>query len=328
MFACRGTLSPAGPPGRPIAAPRDEGIALDRHQALHCYCRVVETGSFAAAARDLDVSRSIVTRTIQELEDWAASRLLERTTRAMRVTPEGDRFYAYCRRVLQDTEQTLASMRGANAEASGRITVSTPVSLTLTFLADHLHAFQQQHPGIELDLRLSDSHVDLVRDGVDLALRGRARLDDSSLVAIPLMSMRRLVCASPSYWQANGRPAHPRELDRHNCLAYQLGEDASRWVFDGPDGRHTVDVRGTLRADSSLYPIDAMARRMGVALAPEPMARDRLAAGTLASVLPEYAVEPRTLYAVYPGRAHLPDRVRLLVRFLQERLGTGQSAAA
>ncbi len=293
---------------------------MDRHQALQCFCRVVETGSFAAAARDLDVARSVVTRTVQELEAWTASRLLERTTRTMQLTEAGERFYAYCRRVRQDTEQTLSALQGARAGLAGRITVSAPVSLTLSFLHEHLLAFQQQHPAVALDLRLNDRPVDLIREGVDLALRGRAQLDDASFIAVPLTTMQRLVCASPAYWQAHGRPRHPRDLAGHNCLSYLLGSDASRWVFDGADGRHAVDARGNLRADSSLLLTEALRRGLGVGLVPEPIVRRALDEGALEAVLADYRVEPRTLFAVYPGREHLPERVRALVRFLKERL--------
>jgi DNA-binding transcriptional LysR family regulator len=293
---------------------------MDRHQSLQCFCRIVETGSFAAAARDLDVARSVVTRTVQELEAWTDSRLLERTTRSMQLTEAGERFYAYCRRVLQDTEQTLSAMSSARTGLSGRITVSTPVSLTLSFLQEHLLAFQLAHPALELDLRLSDRPVDLLREGVDLALRGRAQLEDSSLVAVPLMTLARVVCASPSYWQRHGKPAHPSDLAQHDCLTYVLGSDASRWDFDGPDGRHGVDVRGRLRSDNSLLLIDAMRQGLGVGLVPEPMARRALASGELEPALGAFRAEPRTLYAVYPSREHLPERVRALVRFLKERL--------
>lgn len=293
---------------------------MDRHHALQCFCRVVETGSFSAAARDLDVARSVVTRTVQDLEAWTASRLLERTTRTMQLTEAGERFYAYCRRVLQDTEQTLSAMRSARAGLAGRITISTPVSLTLSFLNEHLLAFQAANPALELDVRLSDKPVDLLREGVDLALRGRAALEDSSLVAMPLMTLPRVVCASPAYWKRHGRPDHPSDLAQHDCLGYVLGSDASRWEFDGADGHHAVDVRGRLRSDNSLLLIDAMRQGLGVGLVPEPMARAALAAGELELALTEFRAEPRTLYAVYPSREHLPERVRALVRFLKERL--------
>lgn len=293
---------------------------MDRHQALQCFCRVVETGGFAAAARDLDLSPSLVTKTIQQLEEWAGTRLLARTTRRMQLTEAGERFYAYCRRVLDDTERTLGALRAAHGELSGRLVLAVPVSLTLSFLKDHLHAFQAAHPGIELELRLSDRPVDLVRDGVDVALRGRAQLEDSSLVAAPLMQMPRAVAAAPDYWRRHGKPAHPSDLAAHNCLPYLLGSDATRWSFEGPGGPLAVEVRGSLRADNSLMLIDAMLRGIGVGLVPRVMMRNELAEGRLEAALDDWRAEPRQVFAVYPSREHLPERVRTLVRFLRERL--------
>ena len=293
---------------------------MDRHQALQCFCRVVETGGFAAAARDLDLSPSLVTKTIQQLEEWAGTRLLARTTRRMQLTEAGERFYAYCRRVLDDTERTLGALRAAHGELSGRLVLAVPVSLTLSFLKDHLHAFQAAHPGIELELRLSDRPVDLVRDGVDVALRGRAQLEDSSLVAAPLMQMPRAVAAAPDSWRRHGKPAHPSDLAAHNCLPYLLGSDATRWSFEGPGGPLAVEVRGSLRADNSLMLIDAMLRGIGVGLVPRVMMRNELAEGRLEAALGDWRAEPRQVFAVYPSREHLPERVRTLVRFLRERL--------
>jgi DNA-binding transcriptional LysR family regulator len=293
---------------------------MDTQQALHCFCRVVETGSLAAAARDLDLSPSVVTKTVQSLEDWTASRLLARTTRRMQLTEAGERFYAYARRVLADTEQTLASIRAARGEVSGRLVIASPVSLTIAFLAEHLHAFQAAHPAVELELRLSDRPVDLVREGVDVALRGQAQLDDSSLVAAPLMVMQRTLAAAPAYWGRHGKPSHPSELARLNCLPYLLGSDALRWQFDGPDGRHHVDVRGSFRADNSLLLVDALLRGIGVGLVPTVMMAAPLADGRLEAALPEYRTEPRSLHAVYASREHLPERVRSFVRFLKDRL--------
>ncbi len=301
---------------------------MDRHQAFQCFCRVVETGSFAAAARDLDHSPSMVTKTIQQLEEWTGSRLLARTTRRMQLTESGERFYAYCRRVLDDTERTLGALRAAHGELCGRLVLAVPVSLTLSFLKDHLHAFQSAHPGIELELRLSDRPVDLVRDGVDVALRGQAQLEDSSLVAVPLMVMHRAVAAAPDYWRRHGKPGHPSALAAHNCLPYTIGADATRWQFAGPEGAgHTVEVRGSFRADNSLMLIDAMLRGIGVGLVPRVMMRNELAEGRLETALDDWRAEPRQVFAIYPSREHLPERVRTLVRFLKERLA-GASAGA
>lgn len=294
---------------------------MDRHQALQCFCRVVETGGFAAAARDLDCSPSVVTKVVQQLEAWTGTRLLARTTRRMQLTEAGERFYAYARRVQDDTERTLGALRAAHGELSGRLVLAVPVSLTLAFLTGPLHDFQAAHPGIEMELRLSDRPVDLVRDGIDVALRGQAELDDSSLVAVPLMQMQRAVAAAPDYWRRHGRPAEPAALAQHNCLAYTLGSDASRWAFERPDGAvQAVDVRGSLRADNSLLLIDAMRRGVGVGLVPRVMMRTELAEGRLETVLDDWRTRARQVFAIYPSREHLPERVRALVRYLKERL--------
>lgn len=293
---------------------------MERHQALLCFRRVVETGSFAAAARDLDISASMVTKTIQQLEAWTGSRLLARTTRRMQLTEAGEQFYAYCRRVIEDTDRTLGEIRAATGQPAGRLVLAVPVSLTLSHLKEHLHAFQAAHPAIELEVRLSDRPVDLVRDGVDLALRGQAQLDDSSLVAVPLMTLARAVAASPTYWSRHAKPAAPEDLATHNCLVYLLGSDAARWQFEGADGPRTVEVRGSLRADSSLLLIDAMVRGVGVGLVPRVMMQTELSNGLLETALDGWRAPARQVFAVYPSREHLPERVRAFVRFLKARL--------
>jgi DNA-binding transcriptional LysR family regulator len=294
---------------------------MDRYTAMQTFCRVVEAGSFAAAAKALELSNSVVTKHVQTLEEWTRCRLLARTTRSMQLTESGQRFYAYCQRVLADTEETLSAVQLAQQQLGGRLAIASPVSLTLAFLHDHLHAFRERYPGIELEVRLNDQRVDLIREGVDVALRAQVQLEDSSLVAVPLMVMERVVCAAPSYWDKHGRPRVPSELARLNCLPYLLGSDAAQWRFDGPDGRHYVKAQGNFRADNSLLLIDALVRGVGVSLVPTVMARAALAAGTLEAVLPDYATEARELYAVYPSRAHLPEKVRAFVGFLRERLG-------
>jgi DNA-binding transcriptional LysR family regulator len=138
------------------------------------------------------------------------------------------------------------------------------------------------------------------------------------------MVMERAVAASPDYWRRAGKPAHPSALATHNCLPYLLGTDATRWQFDGPDGRHLVEARGNFRADNSLLLIDAMRRGVGVGLVPRVMMHAELADGRLEAALDGWRTEARSLFAIYPSREHLPERVRALVRYLKERLaGTG-----
>lgn len=293
---------------------------------MSCFCRVVQTGSFAAAARDLDCSRSAVTNYIRFLEEWTSTRLLARTTRSMQLTVAGEQFYAYCLRVEADTRHTLDGLRAGREQVSGRLVVAAPVSLTLSFLSDHLHAFQALHPAVELDVRVSDSHVDLVRDGIDVALRGQGALADSSLVAVPVLTMQRSVCAAPAYWQRAGRPSQPKDLIGMNCLAYVLGSDASAWQFEGPGGAQVIDIQGSFRASNSLLLIDAMLRGIGVGLVPDVLVSRHLQEHRLETVLADYAVEPRVLYALYPSRRHLPAAVRAFIAFLKRQLGSESPA--
>lgn len=293
---------------------------MDRYAAMQYFCRVVEQGSLAAGARALNLSNSVVTKAIQSLEAWTDCRLLARTTRSMQLTEAGERFYSFCQRTLADTEHTLTDVRSVSRGLTGRLVVAAPVSLTLSHLHVHLHAFQAQHPGIELEMRLNDRPVDLVREGIDVALRGQARLEDSSLVAMPLMDLARVVCAAPAYWERHGRPATPADLSGHNCLQYLLGDDRDEWVFDGPDGRARVRVSGTFRADNSLLLIDAMRRGVGLGLVPSVMVKDALADGSLQTSLDAYVAPPRRLFAVYPTRDHLMLKVHALVTFLKQQL--------
>ena len=291
---------------------------MDRHLALQCFCRVVETGSFAAAARDLDCSRSVVTKYIQYLESWTRSRLITRTTRSMQLTQAGEQFYTYCKRVVQDTEQTLSALREVGGKPRGRLVVAAPVSMTLAWLGPHLYDFAAAHPDIELEVRMSDHQSDLVREGIDVALRGTGELEDSSFVAVPLVTFERALVASPAYWREHGKPRHPRELQPAQCLPYLAATDATRWHFFGADGEHEVAVAGRIRSDNSLLLIDAIRRGLGIGLIPKPLVDH--AGGELEAAMTDYRTEPRTLYAVYPTRSYLPTRTSALVRFLKSRL--------
>lgn len=293
---------------------------MDRHQAIQCFCRVVETGSFAAASRDLDCSPSVVTKYVKYLEDWSGSRLLARTTRSMQLTETGEQFYNYCRRVIADTESTLQAIRDAGDSPSGRLVISAPVSLTLGFLSDLLHAFQEMHPRVVLEVRLSDHSSDIVRERFDVALRGQAQLEDSSLIATSLMALERNLYASHEYWRQHGKPEHPSHLAEHNCLPYLLGSDATRWSFFGPDGEHTVAAEGSFRTDNSLLIMDAMARGVGVGLIPDVLRNHSAIRDSLEPAMLNYRAEPRNLYAVYPSRDYLPAKTRAFVRFMRDRL--------
>ncbi len=291
---------------------------MDRHQAILCFCRVVETGSFAAAARDMDCSRSVVTKYVQYLEGWTSSRLLSRTTRSMELTQAGNQFYSYCRRVVEDTNETISAIRDAGGRPRGRLVVAAPISLSLAWLGTHLQDFCECHPDVELEVRLSDRSSDLVREGIDVALRGTGHLHDASFIAVPLALMERSLVASPAFWRRHGKPNHPGEVDPRYCLPYLTGSDAFQWRFFGPGGEHTVNVGGRFRTDNSLMLLEAVKRGLGASLMLDILlARER---DLLEAAMPEYRAEPRSLYAVYPSRRYLPATTSALIQFLKSRL--------
>lgn len=294
---------------------------MDRYIAMQTFCRVVQTGSFAGAAKALDVSNSVVTKHVQLLEEWTGCRLLARTTRSMKLTAAGQIFYEYCQRILVETDSVLADLQSAQGKVGGRLVVAAPVSLTLAFLSEHLHAFREAHPGIDLEVRMSDQRVDMVREGVDVALRSQLMLEDSSLVAVRLTALDRVTCASPGFWAAHGHPRVPAELADLDCLVYTLGTDAGEWCFEGKDGSHRVRVTGSFRADNSLLIVDAMLRGVGVSLVPRVYVQRHIDGGLLEVALSDYRATPADLYAVYPSRDRLPTRVRAFVYFLRDRLG-------
>lgn len=296
---------------------------MDRHLAMDCFRRIVETGSFAAAARDLDYSRSIVSKYMAFLEQWTQSRLLARTTRQMQLTDAGERFYAYCCTVAAETEAMLQAIDRDGSSMSGRLVVEAPVSLTLAAFAPHFLAFQAEHPQLTLDLRLNDSVSDLVREGVDVALRARASLDDSSLIAVPLATIDRVLCAAPGYWARHGKPATPDALRGHNCLAYLLASDVQSWDFYTDAEHRSIEVQGSLRSNNSLMLVEALLQGAGVALLPLALVQEHLRSGRLETALDSYRTDARTLYAVYPSRQHLPHKVRALIAFLKQRLNPG-----
>ncbi|MCR5884647.1 LysR family transcriptional regulator [Rhizobacter sp. J219] len=293
---------------------------MDQLDAMRSYCRVVETGSFAAAARLLDTSPSAMTKVVQSLETWTGCRLLSRTTRSMALTEAGRRFYEHCLATLAETDRVLEELRAADRGPSGRLVISAPVSMTLGFLAPHFHAFQDRYPAVELEVRLNDRPADLVREGVDVALRGRAGLEDSNLVAVTLMQFDRVLCASPAYWSRRGVPAQPQDLSTHDCLAYLLGTDATRWRFERESDVQDVEVIGPMRSDNSLLLVDAMRAGRGVGVVPRPLVEADLRDGRLVAALADWRLEPRQLHAVYATREFLPQRVRAFVDFMKERL--------
>jgi DNA-binding transcriptional LysR family regulator len=288
---------------------------MDKYQEMRVFAAVVDAKSFVHAGEVLGMSKQAISRHVAELESRLGVRLLQRTTRKLSLTDEGQVFYARCAELVGDIDDAEAEITSRTIEGSGLLTVNVPLSFGLLYLAPLWPQFMARHPKITLDVTLVDRVVDLVEDGFDVAVR-IARLSSSSLVSRKLTSTRVVVCASPEYLGRRGMPQHPSELAAHDVMSYSLLSTGESWEFTGPQGPVSVKVSPRMRTNSGDTCIAAALRHQGVVLQPSFMVGPHLIAGTLVEILPDYHAIELDVYAVYPSRKFLAPRVRLLIDFL------------
>ncbi|EKV30069.1 Transcriptional regulator, LysR family [Caenispirillum salinarum AK4] len=294
---------------------------MDKLALMRTFRRVVERGSFVGAARDLGLSSAAVSKHVSELERQLGASLLSRTTRRLSITEAGRAYHARCVRILDDIDEAEAAVSALQGAPRGVLRVNAPMSFGLRHVSPMLPDFMARYPDVRVDVVMTDRVVDVVEEGFDVALRIRAELPDSSLIARRLATVRRILCAAPAYLDAHGHPTAPGDLPGHRCLLYSQVERPDVWVLNGPEGTRPVQVPGVMKADSSLVLRDALLACMGITLIPAMLVEDDIAAGRLARVLPDHQGEPRTLFAVYPPGRHLSPKTRAFVDFLAERLG-------
>ena len=290
---------------------------MDRLEAMRVFVAVVDAGSFVAASDALPMSKAAVSRHVAELEAHLGVRLLNRTTRRLSLTPEGEVFHARCKEVLASVDEAEAEITSRSGEATGLLRVNAPFTFGLLHLAPLWMAFMASHPKLTLDVTLSDRVVDLVEEGFDLAVR-IARLPDSSLVSRQIASTRLVLCASPGYLRQHGTPRHPAELAQHQVAAYSLFSMGDNWSFTGPQGAVTVKVSPRLRCNNGDTCRLAALRHQGIVLQPSFLVGPDLQAGALVELMPEYRSIELVVYVVYPSRKFVSPKVRLLIDFLVE----------
>ncbi|MBF0174242.1 MAG: LysR family transcriptional regulator [Magnetococcales bacterium] len=299
---------------------------MDRITLMENFVRVVETGSFAEAARKGKISRAAVSKYMVALEEHLAVRLLQRTTRTLHLTTEGEDYYHRCRRILEEIAEAHQAVTHLHATPRGLLRISAPMSFGTIHLAPAVADFLQSHPFIEIELVLNDRLVDLVEEGFDIAMRIGV-LQDSSLRARWLAPTRLKACASPAYLQQQGIPEQPEDLARHQCLIYSYSATPNVWRFQqhGPHGtERTVRVRGPLTANNGEVLRAAALTGVGIAILPDFLIDKDLAAQTLVALLPDFALPQPGMYAVYPSSRHLSIKVRRFIDFLVDRFGKGE----
>ena len=292
----------------------------DPLEGMSIFAAVVEAESFTGAARTLKYSKAAISTHIQKLEDRLDTRLLNRTTRRISMTDEGRVFYEHCRRILDEAREAIDALDNSNTEPRGVLRINSPMSFGTMHLGAAVAEFMEAYPDVSVDMVLNDRQVDLIEDGFDLAIR-IGRLPDSSLIARRLAPCRRILVASPDYWDRKGRPSHPSDLKDHDALIYDYLDDPNTWTFKDGDTDVSVSVQGRLRANNGEVLLDAALRGLGIYLSPTFFCFDALRANKLEIALRDFGEDPLSVYAVYPHRRHLSPRVRAFVDFLAERFG-------
>ncbi len=294
---------------------------MDVLQAMRTFIAVVEAGSFVGAMSAVGLSKPAVSRHVAELEQHLGCRLIQRTTRRLSLTREGQSYYQRCKEILSAVREAEAEVGASTVEAQGALRIGAPQ----TFGALHLSAlwgrFAALHPQISLDLVLSDRIVDVVEEGYDLVVR-IARLPDSSLISRPLAHTRMVLCSSPEYLACRDWPVRPEDLQKHDIISYSYWSSGNTWHFQGPAGDVSVNLRPRIQANNGDTCRAAALAHQGVVLLPDFLIYDDLRAGRLIELIPEFRAVELGVFAVYPTRKQLPLKVRKLVDFLVDEFRT------
>lgn len=288
---------------------------LDRLTAMGLFVRIVETGSFSAVAREMNMTQPTVSKQLTALERKLKTRLLNRSTRQLSLTEAGAAYFESSKRIIDSVNEAEANLGVLQTQLTGVLRVNSSIGLGQMYLGPLLLKFQAMHPGLMIDLALSDRFVDLVEEGVDVAIR-IGRLTDSSLAARRIGTSERCIIATPGYLRKHGTPRTPQDLVHHNCILYAYLSTGNEWVF-GRESEIRVKVSGTLRANNGEAIRHAVMADVGIAASPKWLIQEDLRSGRLQEILPEFTPPPGEIHAVYPSGRHVSAKVRALTEFLK-----------
>ncbi|MES2535621.1 MAG: LysR family transcriptional regulator [Pseudomonadota bacterium] len=293
---------------------------MDLFQSMTVFAKVAEFGSFAGAARALDMSNPSVTRHVADLETHLQARLFNRSTRRLSLTETGVTYLERCRQVLHDVDEAALVASTSTQNPTGTLRVSAPVSFAVNYLGRFLLEYSQRFPKVSLDIALSDRMVDLVEDGYDLVIR-IGRIKDSSLIARKIATARVVACAAQSYIDQHGEPQTPQDLAAHVCLNYSYLMTRDVWQFVHQGTPQSIRIKSAMQSNSGGLLREAAIAGMGIIMQPTFIVGDALREGKLRVVLPGYEAKKLDIYAIYPSRDHLSSKVRTFVDHLIERFG-------
>lgn len=286
------------------------------------FAEVISSGSFTAAAQRSGHSTSYISKEINKLEDRLGVRLIQRTTRKIRLTPEGELYYHQARQIIEDAEQAVYALSGRQSEPKGELKISCPVSFGLSRIRPILAKFMATYPQITLNIDLSDKKVDVVADGFDVVIRATALLQDSSLICRKFMTAQALTLASPSYLTQFGEPKTPADLVDHKVLTYSYLKHPNIWRYFAPDGvEHQAELTTNVTSGSPELLLELALAGQGIVRLPTFNLDGEIEAGQLKPILTDYAMPEIGVYLMYASRQHLPAKIRVFIDFILAELG-------
>jgi DNA-binding transcriptional LysR family regulator len=297
-------------------------MTMDRLAAMEAFVRVVDAGSFSAAAKQLRIGQPAVSKTIAQLEDRLGVRLLLRSTRGLTPTEAGRNFYERAKRSIEKAEEAEIAARGAEAKLSGRLRICAAVTFARLHVIPRLSRFLTEHPALDVDVVLDDKNVDLIEAGIDVALR-MGELTSSTLTARKIAQSERRVIGTPSYFAAMGVPQTPTDLVAHQVVIYEQRGGGSAWTFRQGSAEASVAVKGRLRVSAAEGVREGVLADLGVAVASEWMFAPELKSGRVRSVLEDWSLPPVDLWVVFPMGRQASTKARAFARFIETQLSNG-----
>ncbi|WP_050462197.1 LysR family transcriptional regulator [Herbaspirillum autotrophicum] len=292
---------------------------MDTLQNMRVFMRVVDAGSFTAAAQQMELTTAHVSRAVADLERHLRTRLLNRTTRRIALTEAGERYLLRCEQIMSYVQEAEAEAGDANVRPSGRLRVHAMTSFGQRYVIPAISSYQKRYPDVAIELTLAQRIPDLLEEGYDVSLVLARELPDSGLIFRQLGTIYSVVCASPSYVEKYGAPQRPSELVNHACL--QLVSPVSpldEWLVEGPEGHESIAIKSNFQVNVAEAMLLSIRESMGIGVLPIYSAVDPLRSGTIVRVLPQYRMQQMGVYALYPSRQYLDAKISTWVDWMHE----------
>lgn len=296
---------------------------MDKFESMRTFAQVVEAGGFAAAARDMGLSRSVVNKAVINLENKLGTQLLARSTRQVRPTETGLAFYDRCVQILSELDEAISAVNELQVMPTGNLRINAPMSFGTLHLARIVADYMAIYPSVRVELVLNDRIVDLIEEGFDVTLRITESYSSTSLITHEIVTVKRVLCASSAYLSNHGEPAHPKDLKQHRCLHYGYQESGNQWRLNSTTGEQSFPIHCVMWSNNGEILKQAAVNHQGIALLPTFIVGEDLQKGQLQTVLAEYAPPDINLCALYPRHRHLSAKVRLFIELLSQRFADG-----